>query len=121
MTRWLDGSAEAAAGSLRAEFEAGKIAIVVPGLLAIELLNIASRQWHWNEDRLAYLVDQLEDTRFDVREPPLHRVAHWTALGLTAYDATYVALAEERGIPLITNDREILALAGGIAQPVTDG
>ena len=119
MTRWLDGSADPAAASIRAEFEAGKVAIVVPGLLAIELLNVAARQWHWNEARLAYLVDQLEDTRFDVSEPPLHRVAHWTALGLTAYDATYVALAEERRVPLITADREILAIAGVIAQPVS--
>jgi predicted nucleic acid-binding protein len=47
------------------------------------------------------------------------RIASWTARGLTAYDATYVALAEERGIGLVTNDRQILALAEGIARPTS--
>jgi predicted nucleic acid-binding protein len=46
------------------------------------------------------------------------------ALGLTIYDSLYIALAEERGIPLVTNDRKLLrqmttdpALAG-LAQPL---
>lgn len=79
---------------------------------------MAGRQWRWSEERLFDLVDRLERTRFDVLEPSLDRIALWTARGLTAYDATYVALAEERGIPLMTNDREILAIAGGVAMPV---
>lgn len=79
---------------------------------------MAGRQWRWSEERLFDLVDRLERTRFDVLEPSLDRVALWTARGLTAYDATYVALAEERAVPLITADRQILTLAGGIATPV---
>lgn len=103
---------------MRAEFEAGRLRVAIPRLLFLELLNVAGRQWHWDEARLSYLVDELESARFEIVEPALVRIALWTARGLTAYDATYVALAEERGIPLITNDREILAIAGGIAQPV---
>jgi predicted nucleic acid-binding protein len=92
---------------------------MVPRLLFLELVNVAGRQWRWTEARLLDLVDRLERTRFDVAEPALERVALWTARGLTAYDATYVALADERGIPLITDDRQILALARGIAAPVS--
>ena len=117
-TRWIDSSGDLGSTAIRAEFEAGKLRVAIPRLLFLELLNVAGRQWHWDEARLSYLVDQLEAARFEVAEPALERVALWTARGLTAYDATYVALAEERGIPLITNDREILAVASGIAQAV---
>ena len=30
----------------------------------------------------------------------------------------YVALAEERGIALVTDDREVLSVAGGFARPL---
>jgi predicted nucleic acid-binding protein len=36
---------------------------------------------------------------------------------LTAYDATYVALAEQLAIPLVTGDRLILERASGVAIP----
>lgn len=54
----------------------------------------------------------------EVIDPELSRIARWTARGLTAYDATYVALAEERGIRLVTGDPQVLTLAVGIAQPI---
>jgi len=116
--RWFDASPDRASTAYRHEFESGQLVVTVPPLLFLELLNVAARQWHWDEARLSYLVDELEAARFDVLDPSLGGVALWTARGLTAYDATYVALAEERGIPLVTNDREILAIAGGIAQSV---
>ena len=49
-------------------------------------------------------------------EPELQPIASWVARGLTAYDAAYVALAEERGEPLVTDDQAIVAIAGDIAQ-----
>lgn len=116
--RWFDPSPDPAGAAYRQEFESGQLAVTVPPLLFLELLNVAGRQWHWDEARLSYLVDELESARFEIVEPALGRVALWTARGLTAYDATYVALAEERGVPLLTNDREILAIASEIAQPV---
>ena len=46
----------------------------------------------------------------------LERIWAWR-VNLTAYDATYVALAEALGQPLVTADRR-LAAAPGIAVPV---
>jgi len=50
---------------------------------------------------LVDLAVALEDLGFDAREPELTRVARWTAHGLTAYVAAYVALADGDGIRLI--------------------
>jgi len=48
-------------------------------------------------------------------EPELARVAYWTARGLTAYDAAYVAVAEADGTRLVTDDDLIVTVAGEIA------
>jgi predicted nucleic acid-binding protein len=50
-----------------------------------------------------------------VREARLDSVARWTARGLTAYDASYVALAEEQAIRLITADQRIVETAAPVA------
>jgi len=120
VARWFGPTADPPSALWRSDFEAGQLDITVPALIFLELVNVASRQWRWTEDRLLTLVRRLEDSRFVILDPPLDRIASWAARGLTAYDATYVALAEERGVPLITHDREVLSLATGIARPVSD-
>jgi predicted nucleic acid-binding protein len=104
-----------AARALRASFEAGALVVLAPPLLHLEIVNVAGRRWHWPEASLVDLADALEDLGFDLREPELTRVAKWTANGLTAYDAAYVALAEGEGIALITDDDPVVATAAGIA------
>jgi predicted nucleic acid-binding protein len=110
------GSREARA--IRSDYEAGRITVAVPALLFLELLNIAGRRWGWEEEALLELATALEDLLFDVVEPELQSIASWVARGLTAYDAAYVALAEERSQPLVTDDQTIVAIAGEIAQPL---
>jgi predicted nucleic acid-binding protein len=68
-------------------------------------------------DELTELADRLQKSGFDVLEPDLARVATWVARGLTAYDASYVALAEQLDVPLTTGDRLILELAPRLAVP----
>ena len=51
-------------------------------------------------------------------EPELQLVASWVARGLTAYDAAYVALAEERDLALVTDDETIIELAPEISRPL---
>lgn len=120
--RWLGPATGAGADGAQAlleEYESGRLSLIVPSLLFVELLNVAGRQWRWAEAALSELATRLEGMFTEVIDPGLSRVALWTARGLTAYDATYVALAEERGVQLITDDRQILAVAEGIAQPTS--
>jgi predicted nucleic acid-binding protein len=113
--RWIFQPKEA--GALRAEFEAGELTIAVPALVFLELLNVAGRQLRWAVDELTELADRLQQSGFDVLEPDLARVATWVGRGLTAYDASYVALAEQLDVPLATGDRFILELAPKVAVP----
>lgn len=110
------GSSEAR--ELRRQYEAGRLFVLVPSLLFLELLNVAGRRWKWEDDAIYELAVALEDLAFAVGEPSLPAVASWVVRGLTAYDAAYVALAEERGLPLLTDDDRILELAPAISSPL---
>lgn len=105
----------AQARSLRLAFEAGDLLVVAPPLLQLEIVNVAGRRWGWNEEALTELAAALNDLGLELRQPALGDVARWTARGLTAYDATYVALAEAEGIRLVTDDNLVLGLATEIA------
>lgn len=107
------------ARALRASFETGDLAVIVPPLLFLEILNAFGRWWAWPEDELIVLASSLTSLRFEVEEPELERVAAWTARGLTAYDAAYVAVAEARDIQLVTSDGLILEKAPGLARPLS--
>jgi predicted nucleic acid-binding protein len=106
------------ARAVKESYLRGDILVVVPPLLFVEVLNVAARRWHWTGDHLDALAEQMDRLGFVVRQPGLRRVASWSARGLTAYDACYVALAEERRALLLTADERILALAAGVARPL---
>jgi predicted nucleic acid-binding protein len=108
------------ARSLRAAFEAGELFVFAPPLLRLEIVNVAGRRWQWSEDALVELAVALEDLGLEFTEPRLARVASWTARGLTAYDATYVALAETTAARLITDDDAIVTIAGELATALAD-
>jgi predicted nucleic acid-binding protein len=119
--KWLHEDGERHLGparSLRATFEAGDLEVIAPPLLGLEIVNVAGRRWGWSEDALVELAVALEEIGFEYEEPDLARVASWTARGLTAYDAAYVALAEAREARLITDDDLIVSLAGEVARPL---
>jgi predicted nucleic acid-binding protein len=112
--RWF-GPQTGAATALRSEFESGRLAVTVPTLLFLELVNVAGRHWRWREERLLDLARELEGAKFEALDPQLDRVATWVSRGLTAYDACYVALAEQLDFPLVTEDRAILEVAADVA------
>ncbi|MCP9487860.1 MAG: type II toxin-antitoxin system VapC family toxin [Gaiellaceae bacterium MAG52_C11] len=100
------------------QHERGELGLVVPSLLGLELVNAAARKWRWSTGEIGALVAGLARLRLRVNDPTLDSVAAWAARGLTAYDASYVALAEERGCQLLTADIEILTAAPGLARPL---
>lgn len=116
--KWFHSEGEEnveAARRLRKRFEAGELRVLAPPLLWLEVLNVAARRWRWTEDQLERLATSLPELGFELLEPELPDVARWSARGLTAYDAAYVAVAEGTGIELITDDAEIVGVASGVA------
>ena len=105
--------------ALRSAFEEGRLLLLAPPLLHLELINLAGRRWQWAEEPLTALARLLKQLGLQLVEPELERVAIWTARGLTAYDAAYVAVAETAGAALITADQLVLSTATEVAQPLT--
>lgn len=121
--KWFHREDEAnveAAQKLRKDFQAGELRVVAPPLLWLEILNVAARRWHWSASQLDQLAASLPELGFEEIEPELDGVAEWAAQGLTAYDAVYVATAEEAGIPLITDDAEICQVAPEASEPLVN-
>jgi predicted nucleic acid-binding protein len=108
------------ARSLRAAFETGELIVFAPRLLQLEIINVAGRRWRWSDSALLELAGALDDLGFELVEPELARVAYWTARGLTAYDAAYVAVAEADATRLVTDDDLIVTVAGEIATALAD-
>ncbi|HEV2890282.1 MAG TPA: type II toxin-antitoxin system VapC family toxin [Frankiaceae bacterium] len=97
---------------------AGWIEIVVPRVFSLEVLNIAGRKWRWAAGDLATLGARLDEPAFTYRDPSSSHVARWVAAGLTAYDASYVALAESIGRRVVTTDRQMLRVAPDLTTPL---
>lgn len=62
----------------------------------------------------------IRELRFDLEVPDLAQVARWTDRGLSAYDAAYVAIAQEHGATLVTDDQRVVRVAGAIAMSLAD-
>lgn len=116
-----DEPGRAAARAAREAFESGALNVVVPPLLALEVLNVAGRKWRWDNATLVALAAALDRLPWRVSDPPLSDVAAWTARGLTAYDAAYVALAEKESCVLVTDDAHIVEIASPVAVPLVPG
>ena len=88
-----------------------------PHLVDIEVAQVMRRYVLRGEVTAAHAADCLDVlARF-----PLTRYPHWPLLdrvwalhgNLTAYDASYVALAESLDVPLLTRDRRLFSDAPG--------
>lgn len=95
---------------------------VVPSLLKTELANALLKDVKaglLTIDRALQATGTAADliAKARVMDPPLADVlgtAHRS--GLTAYDATYVVLARSLGVPLITEDKQILRACPDVAR-----
>ena len=120
--KWFHGEGERnlePARELRSRFEDGDVHVLAPPLIWLEILNVAARSWKWEANKLETLAVQLPDLGFEMVEPELESVAHWSAAGLSAYDAAYVTVAEGAGVDLMTDDSQIVKVAPGIAVALT--
>lgn len=116
--RSVDGRHVAEARELRDRFERGELVVIVPPLLYLELLKVAGRRWKWSAEALVTFANVLESVPFEQRSATLGDIARWTAHGLSAYDASYVALAESEGVELVTDDAVIPKIAPEVARPL---
>jgi predicted nucleic acid-binding protein len=119
--KWFRASGEhnvEAARTVRTDFEAGRTLAFAPPLLFLEILNIAGCRWRLPAAQLERLASTLPGLGFQLVDPDIPLVARWIVHGLTAYDAAYVAVAEQTGAQLITDDREILRVAPNLSRPL---
>lgn len=95
--------------------------LAAPDLIDVETVAVLRKRWiagDLTDQRFSDAIEDLEDldlTRYPTL--PLMRRAFELRANVTAYDATYVALAERIGCTLITADRR-LANAPTITCPV---
>jgi predicted nucleic acid-binding protein len=93
-----------------------------PDLVDVETVAVLRKRWlakTMTARRFALAIDDLQMFPIN-RYPalPFLRRAYELRANVTAYDATYVALAEELGCALLTADAR-LAAAPGIRCPIT--
>ncbi len=104
------GDDEAAGQLARARF-ASASAVSAPDLVDVETVSVLRRRWlagDLSDERCRVAVDDLlalPITRFPVG--PMMVRAFELRANITAYDASYAALAEALDCPLITADRRL--------------
>lgn len=94
----------------------GAAYVASPDLVDVETVAVLRKRWLGgtiSERRFATAIGDLETIDLD-RYPtlPLMRRAYELRANVTAYDATYVALAEALGCDLLTGDRRLAGAPG---------
>ena len=106
----VDALAMADASALRHQLTA--MTLIAPGLLDYEVLSAVrglNLGGHLTDTRAAEALADYAELAIDkVPLAPDHVSLAWAMRHrLTAYDATYVALAQSLGVPLLTRDRRL--------------
>ncbi len=103
---------------IRSDFEKGKISIIVPELLFLEILN-SLKYNKVKEQNIIAANNILFGLDFDVEglneEITLKAVENSVKYNITIYDALYVTLAQVYGTFLITADKELYKIPDVIA------
>ena len=123
VTKWffLDEPLRERALTIRADLVAHPDRYVVPPLFFSEFAHVMARKSDRDE---LFVVDALRLVlRLGIRavslsESGMLRMCHWSCQGLSGYDATFVALAEELGGRWITADVRAAGQTRGIAEPL---
>jgi predicted nucleic acid-binding protein len=98
------------ARALRDDFLNGKHDLCAPALMPFEALNALNYSGHYDGERLQEAAHSLENYGIDLVSfgsvGPLAEITD--TVGITAYDAAYVALALERDATAYTADGNLL-------------
>ena len=113
---------QAGADSLRAAWLADDVQLVQLDLSVYEFVNVVTRSLGHGADQATDDVANL----FRLQMPIVHvdaRLASDAAvlaadLGLSGYDASFLAAAQRLGMPLVTADRRLAAVGGGHVLPL---
>ena len=110
--KWfVDEEDSDAALSLRQNFRQGESEIVVPDLLLYEVANALRFNPSFEAQEVNEAVKTLLDMEIDIVTPSSALLEKLVDLsvehGITCYDSTYFALAQEIGFPLITADEKL--------------
>jgi predicted nucleic acid-binding protein len=137
MTRRLVLDASAAIAIIRAEPEGDAVrrtidgwkqaggAVMVPDIFWLEVVNALVHRYRWTGADVLQAIHDLDS--LDLAPSSLHRPLLLTSLdlverfGLTAYDATYLALAMNTGAALLSLDDQLVDAAGDRALSLDDG
>ena|SRR3989344_2537530 len=95
----------------------GEVLLIVPELLFLEVLN-ALRYKHQDKEALVKVNKQLWELQFRVERLNSFLLAQASAIALeknlSIYDAVYVALAQNFGVPLITADKALKNISNAV-------
>ncbi len=102
------------AQALLREHVLGRVRLASPTFLLYELTNavtLAARRGRIGENDAGAILESVEGVGIELLPVDWRRVLRLALrFGCTACDAAYLAAAEERGEPLITNDRRLFNL-----------
>ena len=90
---WLGGS------ELRADFEAGRLAVVVPTSFVADTMGLLAASG-WPADRIERAAGEVRRLGFQLTEPPDSELAMWLGRGIPSAAGTYAALASWLDIPI---------------------
>lgn len=105
-----DGSGRA----LRAQYEAGSLAILAPRSFPADVLGLLARREPWPTEGLQSIAAEIDLVGFELRDPATTDLATWIANGLRPDRAAYPALASTLGLRLATNDPDLARVAAAL-------
>jgi predicted nucleic acid-binding protein len=114
VAKWFtrhDEPERAAALGLRRRHLAGETRLIVPDLCLIEVANAIRFSGRAKEEHVSEALEALRALSLEVASTGWERLLRANAIAwaahTTLYDAVYVALAEDVGLPLLTADRDL--------------